>query len=158
LFGFNFQASYCSSLQKDSPSSPSPSLKDEEQIKKCLELGFNPQTLSCSICSKMNQIVNDESLTQECQNCCSEEGLDAYETYELIVLEIDKNFLKQNEELSKFLKGIGNQIVLRHKYLMSPTLLMYQERNDLEPSRRINIASWSLEEIQEFLKSHSTEE
>jgi hypothetical protein len=165
LFGFYFQSSASVSnsnvnnnMQQEQQQEKRQ--KNDEQIKKCLELGFNSQTLSCSMCIKMKQIVNDEILTKECQDCCSNELINENEKYELIVLEIDKKYLKNNEELSQFLKednGVSNQIVLRHKYLMIPTLLMYHERNDLEPSRVMNIGSWSLEEIKEFLKSHVIE-
>jgi hypothetical protein len=73
--------------------------KNDEHIKKCLKL----QTLSCSMCLKMKQIVNDEILPKECQDCCSNELRNENEKYELIALEIDKKYLKNNVGCSRII-------------------------------------------------------
>jgi len=38
----------------------------------CLELGFS-ETLLCSGCNKMKEIINDEQLLAECHSCCEDD-------------------------------------------------------------------------------------
>lgn len=136
---------------------------DDKKRIECLQYGYNPETLLCSICLKIKNILNDDMFVQECYQCCNQQLSDSeFMKYQLIILEIDKKFLKQNEELYQYTSKKNRYIasktlVIRHKYHMLPTLLMYNERNDLEPSRVMNIASWSLDEIKEFLKVHLSE-
>ncbi|KAJ1486179.1 hypothetical protein T484DRAFT_1790716 [Baffinella frigidus] len=42
----------------------------------CRDLGFT-ETLVCSKCSRLEEMVKDEQLAKECRGCCSEDVDDA---------------------------------------------------------------------------------
>jgi hypothetical protein len=127
-----------------------------DQLERCVSLGYNSATLSCDICEKLSRIIQDPGLTQECHECCFTTG-DENTFYELTILEVDKNILKRFEHLSQFLKTSADDysVIVRHKYMALPTLLMYKERIDDEPSRVVGIESWSVEELKEYLDAHT---
>jgi hypothetical protein len=137
-------------------SSLSGSDSTSELFDKCSPLGYNPATLSCDICEKLSHVIQDPTLTQECYDCCFIPS-DANTFYELTILEVDKNILKRFEKLSEFLKLSSEEysVIVRHKYMSLPTLLMYKERIDDEPSQVVGIESWSVEELKEYLDAHT---
>ena len=52
----------------------------------CLELGFT-DTLSCTQCAKMAEVVKDAELQRECEQCCHDNA-EADVTYATAVLEV----------------------------------------------------------------------
>ena len=40
----------------------------------CTALGFNAETLQCTDCTKLSQLVKDERLTNECNSCCTSDA------------------------------------------------------------------------------------
>ena len=84
--------------------------------------------------------------------CCK---MPENEFYELAVLELDKKMSKRYENIVTIMKIASElNLVLRHKYMARPTLLMYKDRTDEEPSEVIHVSSWRADVLEEYLKSH----
>mmetsp|Transcript_13732 Transcript_13732/g.14294 ORF Transcript_13732/g.14294 Transcript_13732/m.14294 type:complete len:240 (+) Transcript_13732:1281-2000(+) len=119
---------------------------------KCFSLGFNSNNLQCQTCDNLLKVTGDKVLFEECKECCNSQE---DEQFELIVLEVDKKLLKRFENIESVVKSSEDlNIILRHKYMSLPTLLMYKERTDDEPTEVIAISSWTSDVLIDYIKSH----
>ena len=128
-------------------------LKGEMNSLQCLSLGFNSNSLQCNICDNLLKITDDFLLFEECKECCKLQGEE--EKYELIILESDQKILKRYENILNILQELEElNVIMRYKYRTLPTLLMYKERIDDEPTEIIEISSWSSDTLIDYIKSH----
>ena len=120
----------------------------------CLEKGFYSDTLQCKTCETLNQIVADAELYDDCVNCCIPPPVNE-NLYESIVLEIDKRYVDAYPSISSVLKKKKTlKLKLKYRFGVSPTLHLYQGRNDATAADSISISSWSQDTIEDFIKSH----
>mmetsp|Transcript_7128 Transcript_7128/g.10619 ORF Transcript_7128/g.10619 Transcript_7128/m.10619 type:complete len:149 (+) Transcript_7128:36-482(+) len=118
----------------------------------CLSQGFNRDVLQCNTCERLLKVTDDNDLFEECQKCCSITGNDMFQ---LAVLEVDRKMLHHYENIMTIAKSANElNLMLRHKYMARPTLLMYSERTDDEPAEVISVASWTADVMQEYLRTH----
>lgn len=120
----------------------------------CISKGFHADSLKCTTCETLKSVVGDDELVNDCLSCCMQ--ADA-EVYELAVLEIDERLLTRYSHWASIIsdakKRSGN-LVMRSKEGSWPKLLMYKDRTDVDPFDSVSVASWSAEDIEEYLKIH----
>jgi hypothetical protein len=118
----------------------------------CLSLGFNSDVLMCNTCETMKKVTGDNDLHEDCMQCCK---MPENELYELAVLELDKKMAQRYENIATIMKSASElNLILRHKYMARPTLIMYKDRTDDEPSEVISVVNWNADIFEEYLKSH----
>jgi hypothetical protein len=120
----------------------------------CLSLGFNSaEGMSCTVCDTLLKVTGEKQMHEECLQCCTSSE---NEVYELAVLEVDKKSAKRYVNIVNIMKKAEDiDLVLRHRRGSPPTLLMYKERDDEEPSERIGVTSWTADVLEEYIVSHT---
>ncbi|CAB1112704.1 unnamed protein product [Ectocarpus sp. CCAP 1310/34] len=124
----------------------------------CNELGFT--SVSCSTCKRFEEIVADESLTDECLQCC-QEAKSSSKKYASAKLVYDPRWLSADPEL----RGFVNDRATDHPALeLEPTLyaktvlLMSEEGADADDVDVINIKRWKVDSIADYLNEHLDEQ
>ena len=120
----------------------------------CVDKGFHPDTLKCTTCETLKSVVGDDELVNDCLGCCSQADADVYE---LAVLEIDERLLTRYSHWKVIIsdaKKRSSNLIMRSKEGSWPKLLMYKDRTDVDPFDSVNVASWSAEDAEEYLKIH----
>jgi hypothetical protein len=116
----------------------------------CMNLGFNPTSLSCSTCEKVLRIVADNNTYDDCKFCCVHQN---EEKFHKAVLEIDNRYISYMPEMEAIIK-IKADLNLEVKYRFgSPQLKMYG-LNEEEAVEILSVSSWSQDNFKEYIKSH----
>ena len=117
----------------------------------CAVFGFNPNTLMCSTCLQLRDIVPVSDAIKQCNECCVKK---IEEKYKYAVLEVDKRFLKALPEIAAVVK-LKTELNLKIRYRYGPnSLLMYKEKSDGEPAEVISVNTWSKDVFVDYLKTH----
>ena len=124
----------------------------------CVALGFNPDKLVCSTC---DLFVESTILMEECKACCH---VPSQDLYELIVLEFDKRWIDYHDPIRTITKEVKNKkkdsssifqkVKIKTRFGARPTLHMYSAIGDDAPSDSVPIMTWSLDVIEDYIKSH----
>ena len=124
---------------------------------RCTSLGFNADKLVCSTCELF---VDSATLLEECKACCH---VPTEDLYEHIVLEFDKRWMDYYDAIRTIAKEAKNKkdsgsifqkVKIKTRFGARPTLHMYSAVGDDAPSDSISITNWSLDVIEDYIKSH----
>jgi len=128
---------------------------DEHINKQCnTNLGFNPNTLSCSTCDDMKNFKLSEQIISNCNSCCKStsntEEIHKYIKAELLVCNWKLGHFPQ---VSDFIKNDSKKYTnLKVKYVRgSPPVIKLYEAGDIESST-IAIGAWSDSALREYFE------
>lgn len=121
----------------------------------CASLGFNPDVLRCDACSTIFHW--SQLLLEECLTCCT---VPTEDKYALIVLEFDKRWIDYYESIRDIIKlnkkneGTFSKITVKNRFGARPQLHLYSEVGDNSPTDSVSINNWSLDVVEDYIKSH----
>jgi hypothetical protein len=99
----------------------------------------------------MNKILDHATTYNNCKSCCIEK---VEEKYAVAVLEVDKRYLSFMKEISAVIEK-KQELKLKIRYRTgNPTLYMYKEKGDKEPSESIAVGSWQKSTFEDYLATH----
>mmetsp|Transcript_34044 Transcript_34044/g.42946 ORF Transcript_34044/g.42946 Transcript_34044/m.42946 type:complete len:184 (+) Transcript_34044:70-621(+) len=127
---------------------------EDTQVLSCFELGF-AENLLCPTCTKIESIVADEELSEDCRRCCTEPPEVENTKYSRAVLEVGKQTVKFYTEISGFITNHRKKfknLKLKYTFRSRPQLLMFENKDDEEPSEVISISRWKESSIIGFLE------
>jgi hypothetical protein len=117
----------------------------------CAAFGYNPAVLTCDTCDNMHKILDHSTTYDNCMTCCIKKEEEVYVT---AVLEVDKRYLSFMKELSTVVEK-KNELGLKIRYRYgNPTLHMYKNKGDSEPTESINVANWEKSTFEDYLSTH----
>jgi hypothetical protein len=117
----------------------------------CASYGYNVAVLSCETCDHMNKILDHPTTYDNCKTCCIEK---VEEKYSVAVLEVDKRYVSFMKEISAVIEK-KQELKLKVRYRTgNPTLYMYKEKGDKEPSESIAVGSWEKSTFEDYLATH----
>ena len=126
---------------------------NDKSVDECFNLGFNKNVLQCKTCEKLQSIVGDLELNENCSACCLASS--AEETYKFIVLEVDKRMLPGFPDIGDVIKEKKKlHLTVRYRIGKRPSLLMYKQKSDDTPAETVSVFTWDKDAIVDYIKSH----
>lgn len=125
----------------------------------CFEQGF-AESLRCSTCNQLAELVTDESLANGCRACCQQDDklTSNFKHYAAARLILDKRSMATYKELQSFIDQQASnystlQIVWQRQW--RPTLLLFDNSQMLgEPAEVLSVDRWDRAAMQEYLSHH----
>ena len=120
----------------------------------CQSYGFNSNTLVCSVCEHVGQILGEQSeAKKKCSECCLNIAT-TEEKYSKAVLEVDKRALPYLPDIEAIIKKKKDlKLTVRYR-LGSPQLLMFKNKEDYDPTETISVHSWNQDTFKDYLETH----
>ena len=113
---------------------------------------FDSNVLQCSTCDSLLKIVGDQSIFDDCANCCRPD--EKTQRFRSAVLQVDKRFLMAFPDIKSVIKSSKElKIGVEYSFGSRPMLLMYKNDGDEDPAESIPVHSWSKDTFQEYLAS-----
>jgi hypothetical protein len=131
----------------------SPLVAVRASTSECATLGFS-DALLCSTCVEMTTFVHDESVTNECFKCCSEDRESDTRTFSSAILVADTTRLQYHTSVESFIRDHAHKFKDRLKVVSRPwwrPALELLDANEVVVDT-LPIDAWEAHQLVQFLE------